>query len=267
MKFTYYTIIGKDLNLLKGHVENIKNYAGFDKLSCNKEFLIIVYKNKSIATETTESILNYCKDNNIRTYVYEEPTTVFLNNLYACFNLGYEMADNGLIFRSGSDQVFSKDGFVALYEEAIKLQGQKVVLQANTIENDTQLKAINYPTRHFRESFGNNFTEFDYGAFESFCYTINKGVDKSLIDIDTALEIWGHPTPLMTSLGNINRVDGCSWLMTREEWVKYGPLPPLEKDITGDVIIHDRMQRAGYVEYIVRDCVTYHFVQSERSYK
>ena len=38
MKFTYYTIIGKDLNLLKGHVQNIKEYAGFDKLECEKEF-------------------------------------------------------------------------------------------------------------------------------------------------------------------------------------------------------------------------------------
>ncbi len=31
-EFTYYTIIGKDLDLFKSHVENIKNYAGFEKL-------------------------------------------------------------------------------------------------------------------------------------------------------------------------------------------------------------------------------------------
>ena len=33
--------------------------------------------------------------------------------------------------------------------------------------------------------------------------------------------------------------------------------------ITGDVVIHDRMQTAGYENYIVRDCVTYHFVRGE----
>ena len=84
MKFTYYTIIGKDVNLRKGHVENVREYAGFDKLTCEKEFLVIVYKNANIPQSTTDSILDYCANNDIRTHVYDEPTTVFLNNLYAC---------------------------------------------------------------------------------------------------------------------------------------------------------------------------------------
>ena len=36
-----------------------------------------------------------------------------------------------------------------------------------------------------------------------------------------------------------------------------------ENWITGDVVIHDRMQTAGYENYLVRDCITYHFVRGE----
>jgi hypothetical protein len=264
MKFTYYTIIGKDLNLFKGHVENVKTYAGFDRLSCEKEFLVIVYTNSNITIDTTESILNYCEDNNIRTVVYREPATNFLNNLYTCWNLGYENSSDGLVFRGGSDQIFSKDSFISLYDEAVKLEGKKVVLQANTIENSVKLNKIGAISRHFVEDFGGTFDTFDYQAFESFCLRINDNVTEQLIDINTALLLWNKPTNIKTSLGIIDRVDGCSWLMTKEEWQIYGPLPPIENGVTGDVIIHDRMQQAGYVEYIVRDCITYHFVQGER---
>ena len=264
MHFTYYTIIGKDLNLLKGHVENIKNYAGFDSLECEKEFLIIVYKNKNIPVETTNEILLYCYENSIKTFVYNEPTTIFLENLYACWNLGYELAKDGLVFRGGSDQVFSKDSFVSLYNEAIKLKDEKVILQANTIENSVKIKQLGCVSRHFTESFGCTFDDFNYTLFEEFCKEINSGVNDQLVDIDTALSCWQKPTSLGTSLGNINRVDGCSWMMTKKEWELYGPLPTIENGVTGDVIIHDRLQKSGYVEYIVKDCITYHFVQGER---
>jgi len=56
--FTYYTIIGKDLNLLKGHISNVKDYAGFNKLECEKEILVIVYKNKNIPEHITQEILD-----------------------------------------------------------------------------------------------------------------------------------------------------------------------------------------------------------------
>lgn len=263
-KFTYYTIIGKDLNLFRHHVNNIKNYAGFDKLTCDKEFVVIVYTNPRIPSQTTENILSFCKVNNIRPVIYNEPSNNFLENLYACWNLGYEHSDDGWVFRGGSDQVFSKDSFPALFEEAKNTENQKIVLQANTIENPVKLRQIGAISRHFAENFGSTFETFHYEMFESFCYTINRNVKENLITIENALKYWKHPTSLGTSLGNINRVDGCSWLMTKEEWRKYGPLPPIENGITGDVIIHDRMQRDNYVEYIVKNCITYHFVQGER---
>lgn len=267
MKFTYYTIIGKDLELFSKHVENVKDYAGFDRLPCEKDFLAIIYKNSKIPNEITNKILNFCQDNNIKTFIYEEPTNIFIENLYACWNLGYEKSDEGYVFRAGSDQVFSKDSFIALYEEAEKLRLQqpekKFVLQANTIENTTRLQEINAVSRHFSFALGNNFKEFNYSSFEKIINRMNRDIEKNILTINDCLKHWEKPTKLMTSLGNIDRVDGCSWLMTKEEWKKYGPLPVILNGITGDVIIHDIMQKNGYEQYIVKDCVTYHFVRGE----
>src|SRR5260221_6392942 len=265
MRFTYYTIIGKDINLLAGHVRNIKDYAGFNKLKCEKEFIIIVYKNKKIDPKITRAILQYCRKEKLKIHIYEEPTNIFIENLYACWNLGYKQAKDGYIFRGGSDQVFTKDSFLHLYEaaESLRKKGiKKFVLQANTIENQGRLKNEG-DSRHFLLDLGSTFEGFDYKIFEAFIKKINKGMRKKIIDIDDALKFWVKPTKLTTSLGIINRVDGCSWLMTKNDWKKYGPLPIIENNITGDVIIHDRLQKAEYVEYIVRDCITYHFVKGE----
>lgn len=267
MKFTYYTIIGKDLNLLKGHVQNIKSYAGFDKLECEKEFIMIVYRNDKIPADVTQSLIDYCHSQDIRTVIYDEPTTSFIHNLYACWNLGYEAASEGYVFRGGSDQVFNKDSFVRLYEEAEKLRtnepNKKFVLQANTIENATRIRQIGAISRHFTLDIGVNFDEFNYTEYEEFIEKINAPVTEDLLTIQDCLRYWGRPTKLGTSLGQIDRVDGCSWLMTKQDWIDHGPLPVLENGITGDVLIHDRMQRAGYVELLVKDCVTYHFVRGE----
>lgn len=266
MKFTYYTIIGKNLDLFKGHIKNVKEYAGFDKLTCEKELIVIIYTNPTIPEKVTNEIIDYCISQNIRYVIFEEKTNVFIDNLYACWNLGYEVSDNGYVFRGGSDQVFSKDSFISLYEEAEKFRtsgNTKIILQANTIENIVALNQIGASSRHFAQDFGGTFGTFNYSKFEAFVETINKNVTNRLITINEALKTWGKPTLLMTSLGVLNRVDGCSWLMTKDDWVKYGPLPVIENNITGDVIIHDRLQMAGYTELIVRDCVTYHFVRGE----
>ena len=265
MKFTYYTIIGKDLNLLKGHVENVRKYSGFDDLTCDKEFIVVVYKNSKIPETVTNDILSYCVDNDIRTHVYDEPTTSFLDNLYHCWNLGYELADDGYVFRGGSDQVFSKDSFVHLYNEAEKLRekGIKNILQANTIENGTRLREMRVVSRHFMEDFGSNFGDFNYPKFEEFVTKINENVTDNILDTTQSLATWGKPTSFTSSLGHIDRTDGCSWLMTKQDWLDYGPLPTMDLGHTGDVIIHDRVQKAGYSNYIVKDCVTYHFVRGE----
>lgn len=269
-EFTYYTIIGKDRELFKNHVDNIKNYAGFDKLPCKKNFNVIVYKNSKIKKETTDSILKFCQEQNIASFIYDEPTNSFIDNLYACWNLGYETAPQGYVFRGGSDQVFSKDLFLSLYEVAEKIKTnfprKKVIFQANTIECRSRLRMIGVKkSRHFDEDFGENFSNMNYEAFERFIEKINSPVKEELLTIDMALKYWKKPTAFYGKFGKTNRTDGCSWLMTKQDWIDHGPLPALENGITGDVIIHDRFQENGYENYIVRDCVTYHFVQGERT--
>lgn len=269
-EFTYYTIIGKDLELFKNHVNNVKTYAGFDKLSCKKNFHVIVYKNSKIKSEITDSILKFCQEQDIKSFVYEEPTNSFIDNLYACWNLGYETAPPGYVFRGGSDQVFSKDSFVSLYETAEKMKTsfpqKKVIFQANTIECRSRLRKIGVKkSRHFDEDFGENFSNMNYEAFEKFIRKINSPVKEDLLTIDMALKHWKKPTAFHGKFGKTNRTDGCSWLMTKQDWIDHGPLPALENGITGDVIIHDRFQENGYENYIVRDCITYHFVQGERT--
>jgi len=112
---------------------------------------------------------------------------------------------------------------------------------------------------------GNSYDGFDYKFFEEFCRLMNLEVGQKVLNIEEAKEAWGYPTPLRTSLGMVDRSDGCSWLMKRSDWEKFGPMPPIKDGVTGDVLIHDWMQEAGYKDCIVRDCVTYHFVKGESS--
>jgi hypothetical protein len=263
MKFTYYTIIGKDLNLLKGHISNIKEYAGFNKLTCEKELIVIIYKNPNIPDNITNSIIEYCNSESITYHIYNEPHNIFIENLYRCWNLGYEVSTDGYVFRGGSDQVFSKDSFLHLYNEAENIRknqpNKKFILQANTIENVERSPQ----SRHFVKSFGDSFENFKYDEFETFITEINQNVTEEIIDIDQSLKYWGKPSSLWTSLGSVNRVDGCSWLMTKEEFNKYGPIPVIINNVTGDVLIHDKLQIDGYDEYIVKNCITYHFVRGE----
>lgn len=257
--FTYYTIIGRDPELLEGHLKNITDYAGFNRLECEKRLLVIVYRNGNIPKQITDRICQICNEYGAVARIYNEPDSNFITNLYACWNLGYELASDGLVFRGGSDQIFSKDSIKLLYDLAVRDYDSKVILQANTIENADR----NLDSRHFLAALGDSFDNFDYRKFESI---VDSLADKNLprkITIDQALQVWGKPTPLRTSLGVVDRVDGCSWLMKRKEWKEFGPLPAIEHGITGDVIIHDRLQANGYQFFIVRDCITYHFVRGE----
>lgn len=263
MNFTYYTIIGKDASLLEGHLNNVVNYAGFKYLPCKKDLLVIVYKNESIPDVVTNNLLQICKDYGATPCLFYEKTSNFIENLYACWNLGYSISNDGYIFRGGSDQVFSKNSFMALYEQAELNKYKKYILQANTIENKNRIKLINANSRHFLENFGDTFFDFNWEKFEQFIQNINKDIEAPLLTIEDCLKFWGKPTPIRTSLGIINRVDGCSWLMTKEDWRKFGPLYTRYGGVTGDVAIHDILQLNGYEEFLVRDCVTYHFVRGE----
>jgi len=259
MKFTYYTIIGKDKKLLEGHLKNVTEYAGFNKLPCDKELLLIVYTNQSIDKEITSELISIGQNYGAKVISYAEPVQNFLQNLYACWNIGYLMSGDGFVFRGGSDQIFSKDSFVNLYDTAYKYRNEDVILQANTIENPRRA----FESRHILADLGETYEEFDYSKFESLCESLTSKTTKELLTIEESLSVWGKPTSFMSSIGRINRTDGCSWLMKRRDWERHGPLPPVEGGVTGDVVIHDRMQQAGYKNYIVNDVITYHFVQGE----
>ena len=245
--------------MLKGHLENITKYAGFNKLECDKKLLVIVYTNSSIPKEVTDKIFAICKEYNADPVVYKEPTTSFIDNLYACWNLGYENALEGLVFRGGSDQIFSKDSFVSLYNQRMSFQNKKVILQANTVENSN--RAVS--SRHILADLGGTFESLDYVGFERLCDNLNSVTKTPLLSLQDSINLWGKPTGFMSTLGPINRTDGCSWLMTRKDWEDHGPLPVMENGVTGDVVIHDRFQMDGYESYIVRDCITYHFIMGE----
>jgi len=263
MHFTYYTIIGKNLKLIKAHIKNIKQDAGFNNLACDKEILIIQYHNES--TKDVESdIADYLNaEPGVRVIHQHEDKDTFIENLYDGWNLGYKMAKDGLVFRGGSDQVFCIDAFPSLLSAlAATKPGSKITLQANSVECASKLKEIGCSSRHFAYNFGTTFENFDYDAFENFVYVSSRGCPE-LLTIEQALAHWGHPTVFMSSLGPINRCDGLSWLMTKADWEKYGPMKPLTNGISGDVTMHDDMQLDGYEMLIVRDCVTYHLVRGE----
>jgi|15BtaG_2_1085339.scaffolds.fasta_scaffold10420_3 hypothetical protein len=264
--FTYYTIIGRDPHLLRHHLENVTEYAGFNDLECSKTLMVIVYRNANISEKVTEEILSVCEQYKATPVMYDEPVSDFITNLYACWNLGYEKSQDGFVFRGGSDQVFSKGSFPELYRIAEETKGEKLILQANTVENSDRIMAMRCHSRHMLAPLGNTFDEFRWGMFEGMCDGINSHPSlegEDLVDIELALNVWGKPTFERTSLGIVDRCDGCSWLMTRNDWVEHGPLPITENGITGDVVIHDRLQSAGYTSKIVKECITYHFVRGE----
>jgi hypothetical protein len=255
---TYYTVIGKNLDLIKEHLENVLVYAGLEQVK-EKEVVVVQYHNES--TAKVEDEITAFLETVARVVHQKENKPSFLHNLYDSWNLGYEHAQDGWVFRGGSDQVFSENSFLKLEDLAKRVEGEKIVLQANTIENAEALAKIGCTSRHLTASLGNNFKEFDFEKFGDICEYLKNVPD--LLTWQESFDKWRRPLAFQSSFGIINREDGFSWLMKRSDWVKYGPLVPIENGVTGDVLIHDKMQRDGYEQLIMRDVITYHFVRGE----
>lgn len=253
--FSYYTIIGKDPWLFRYHVKNTLDNAGLER--DRWDFHTIIYFNDSIPQDTTDELVSICESNDIKVCMQpEDPAQPFINRLYACWNLGYSLGKRPLVFRGGSDQTWNKGAFRNILEAYESLPGE-AILQAQTVESPISGGC----SRHFIGDFGTTYEDYNDEAFQSFCADIAKA---GVFSIDECLEIWGKPTSFNSSLGaNHNRTDGCSWLQSRELFFKYGPMPALLGGITGDVIIHDRYQRAGIPNYLVGNCITYHMVRGE----
>jgi hypothetical protein len=131
-----------------------------------------------------------------------------------------------------------------------------VVLQAQTIESP-----LAGQSRHFIKAFGTTASEYNEDAFIRFCEEI---YEPDLFDIDGALARWGHPTSFSSSIKeDHNRTDGCSWLQTKDLFKRFGPMPYIRGKWTGDVWIHDNYERSGVPNFLVGNCITYHFVKGE----
>jgi hypothetical protein len=237
--FDYYTIIGRNPQLFQGHVENTLKNAGLPRDQW--DFHVLVYINNKIPKETTEEIISICEENDIHYYLHpEDPSKSFIERLYLCWNRGYTLGDRPLSFRAGSDQTWSPGAFQALSDAWDEIPNNTAILQAQTVEH-----MVSYPgSRHFCRDFGTDFDSYDEEAFYKFCEEISR---PGIYTIGECLEIW----------------NGCSWLQEKRLWEKYGPMPTIVGGVTGDVIIHDRYQRAGVPNYLVGDCITYHFVRGE----
>lgn len=255
MKLSYYTIIGRDARLFKWHVDNVLRNSGLSRDLW--DFNVVVYKNNRIPEQTTAEILELCKINDINWLIYNEPHDNFLINLYNSWNLGYTLGKGELVLRAGSDQAFSPGCFAAMLDAHNSYYGTgELITQMHTVESPLAGPG----SRHWVMPFGNNWQEFKEDEFVKFCQSQAK---PGLFGIEEALRIWKHPTSFNSSLGHINRVDGVSWLMSRELFKKIGPMPAIENGHTGDVIIHDRATRAGIPELLVGDAFSYHLVRGE----
>ncbi len=250
--FDYYTIIGRNPALFRGHVENTLRNAGLPRDKW--DFHVMVYVNNKIPKETTEEIISICEENDIHFYLHpEDPTKSFIHRLYGCWNRGYSLGKRDLTLRAGSDQTWSPDAFQNLMDAWDSIPNPTAILQAQTVEH-----MVSHPgSRHMCRDFGTNFDSYDEEAFYKFCKEISR---PGIYTIGEALKIWEHPTRMINGPA---RTDGCSWLQEKRLWQKYGPMPTISNGVTGDVLIHDRYQRAGVPNYLVGDCITYHFVRGE----
>jgi len=252
--FDYYTIIGRDPGLFRGHVGNTLKNAGLSRDLW--DFYVIIYHNENIPQEITDELVAICEENDIH-YVlhHEDPSVPFINRLYVAWNKGYDLGKRDLVFRGGSDQVWNPSAFQNLWN-AWESVPHNAILQAQTVESP--LAGL---SRHFMKDFGTTYDSFKEEEFEKFCEQISQ---PGLYSIHEALAEWGHPTHFNSSLGfPHNRTDGCSWLQSRKLFKQHGPMPPIRGGITGDVLIHDAYERAGIPNFLVGDCITYHFVRGE----
>lgn len=256
--FDYTTIIGRDPKLFRFHVDNVIKNAGLSRE--HWDFNVVVYHNEKIPREVTDEILDICDKNVIEPYMhYEDPRKPFIMRLYDAWNIVQRIGQRPLTLRAGSDQTWYPGSFKAIYDaynDYSQINGPDVILQAQTVESP-----LAGQSRHFIKPFGTTPDDYSEADFIAFCDTIK---EPALFDIDSALARWGHPTSFSSSIQeNHNRTDGCSWLQTKDLFKRFGPMPYLRGQWTGDVIIHDNYERSGVPNFLVGDAITYHMVKGE----
>jgi len=253
--FDYSTIIGRNPILWRWHVDNVLRNAGLTR-DCWTFNVVIYYHKRLRETGVTEELISICEENDINYQLhYEEPNRPFIQRLYDCWNLVQEIGEHPYTLRGGSDQAWYKNSFDNIFM-ALNNSNSDIILQAQTVESP-----LAGASRHFMKDFGTTPGDFDEDKFNKFCEMILR---HELFDIQSALKEFGHPTSFSSSIATPhNRTDGCSWLQSKELFRKHGPMPYMQHRWTGDVIIHDRYEKAGIPNLLVGDCITYHLVRGE----
>jgi hypothetical protein len=268
MKLTLSTIIGRDVGMIDGFLKHSKGYAGFDQLDCEKEIVVIVYRNSRIGTNITDEILDTISSYGARAVIYDEPAqNNFLENLYACQNMCYSEATDGWVLRVCSDEAYSLNSIPNLYDLAMRHREiePKVLYNTNLIESPRAMVGGNI-SRHIIADFGDRFENLNTEAYTEFVNQINANVTEELLTVNDSIRYWGRPTTFRSTIKDVhNRTEGASWMITKQDWIDIGPMIPLSFGwITGDCYFHDKLELAGYKDYLTRDAVTYHFFQGER---
>jgi hypothetical protein len=276
---TCYTIISRDVKLLDWCVTNARDRAGFDH-----KWVIVNWINESDGNGH-EKIHEWVKGQELLGYDIkyvpyratekrykkveqpdwpvdfgtERPTPVvdtgwFLENLYACWNLGYSEAKTKYVARMGSDQFFSDNWLRALVE--CERKHPSGVYHCWTVESD-----LARSSRHETKQWGHTPDDFDAIRFDSYANSqIHRYNNELGIRGDMCGLYYRHP-----SRGSQKRPDGVTWLQEKRLWEEFGPLSDEVngEGVTGDVSYMDKIYDSGVVGYLCPRSISYHLVQGE----
>ena len=262
-----YTVIGRNVRLLDQWVQCVRSRADYDNLEINL-----------VLWDPAPDIVQYTIDNNIRTVTYKAaehtyngaPCHRFVLDLYNCFNLGYEMSRAEYVFRSGSDQIFSK-GFIGKAMELILPYEKRdatghfektAFYHQYTMESWDGSKAAygNPCSRHIMPI---GWWDYIYNPrwdkFDGFCEAIS--TDKLLTNVDYPLA-FRHATK-----GWVFHTVGASWIQRRDTWERLGPLWTHvgQGGLTGDVEYFDRGDANNIPSLLLHNSFTLHRCKGELS--
>jgi hypothetical protein len=197
-------------------------------------------------------------DNGVTVHPYieveGEDFETWLFNLYSTWHICQIVGDSSYNIRAGSDQAFGPSAFAhlidAMDEFAFKNGHDNVILFNNCIECKDNVSE----SRHILESMGKSWDAFDEALLYDWCA---KNEEVGLFDWHRAFSKWCAPKDLPGCPMN-QSPDGCSWIMSKQLYRRFGPMIPRDTYGTGDISLMMRIRNAGVPIYIVGDSTTYH---------
>ena len=253
-----YTIISRDLMLLRWAIENARARAGI-----GHEWLVVLWINPDEPEEPSRRIAEWCTGNEVRVVPFTAPlkadfpdrTSWFLSSLYRAWNLGYSESNTKWVARMGSDTFFSK-GWLAKLMEAADAKGERSVFHTWCVESP-----IAKHSRHDIQDWGSTWQTFDLARFENYASEQAwRYQNQPVIPGDECNLRYFHP-----ARGAQTRPDSCTWLMTKALWQQYGPMKDHvnNEGVSGDVSFMDTLTDAGIKQYLVMNSILFHLVRGE----